>query len=152
MFVCALHYATCWLFSFFPVFVLIGRTRIRRQDRQHQWRILDQLTIKPRRRDIYCQLSIIGYLSKKQGKHNLLSAHIWFRSISLLYLHTVPMYFGLYIEVSYIFASPRYPQPLFLAAIVLKCVYRQSLISAMLSHLLVSLYSTRLVNRSCEWT
>jgi len=38
----------------------------------------------------------------EQGKHNLLSAHIRFRSISLLYLHTIPMYFGHQVEFSYL--------------------------------------------------
>jgi len=147
-FVCIALMSCLNVILLFRCLVLLDRTPVCSEDQQHQRRILDHQRSS---QEQYFQRSII-WLSKKQGKHNLLSAHIWFRSISLLYLHTVPMYFGLYIEVSYIFASPRYSQPLFLAAIVLKCVYRQSLISAMLSHLFVSLYSTRLVNRSCEWT
>ena len=43
--------------------------------------------------------------TEEQGKHNLLSAHIWFQSIWFLYLHTIQMWFWVMVWVSCVLHS-----------------------------------------------
>ena len=88
---CALHYAMKWLlFSFLSgILILLGNTwiraRIRVQDGARRHQTNDEYLTHQWSSQVEDFRWYNIWLSNKQGKHNLLSAHIWFQSIWFLY-------------------------------------------------------------------